>query len=79
MSAPREATPSSGQTLVRLGRSYWQVVAIGALVMLARFSEAFLVLRAQQVGLPLYLAPLVLVAMNVVYSLSAYPFWQAVR
>jgi MFS family permease len=41
---------------------------------LARFSEAFLVLRAQQVGLPLFLAPLVLVAMNIVYSVSAYPF-----
>jgi MFS family permease len=40
---------------------------------LARFSEAFLVLRAQSVGLPIYLVPGVLVAMNVVYALSAYP------
>ena len=70
----KRTNPIKWANLVRLGRSYWQVVAIGALFMLARFSEAFLVLRAQQVGLPLYLAPLVLVAMNVVYSLSAYPF-----
>jgi MFS family permease len=40
---------------------------------LARFSEAFLILRAQTVGLSLALAPLVLVAMNIVYALSAYP------
>lgn len=42
--------------------------------MLARFSEAFLVLRAQQGGIPVALVPLVMVAMNVFYSLSAYPF-----
>jgi MFS family permease len=40
---------------------------------LARFSEAFLILRAQNAGLSLTLAPLVLVVMNIVYSLSAYP------
>jgi MFS family permease len=50
------------------------VVAIGALFSLARFSEAFLVLRAQQGGLPLAFAPLVLIGMNVAYALSAYPF-----
>jgi MFS family permease len=41
---------------------------------LARFSEAFLVLRARQGGVPLALVPLVMVAMNVIYSLAAYPF-----
>ncbi|WP_432263083.1 MFS transporter [Cupriavidus sp. TMH.W2] len=70
----RRTNPIKWANLVRLGRSYWHVVAIGAIFTLARFSEAFLVLRAQQVGLPLYLAPLVLVAMNLVYLLSAYPF-----
>jgi MFS family permease len=50
------------------------VVAIGALFTLARFSEAFLVLRAQQGGMPVAWVPLVMVAMNVVYSLAAYPF-----
>jgi MFS family permease len=43
---------------------------------LARFSEAFLILRAQQLGLPDTYAPLVLVTMNAVYALSAYPFGQ---
>ncbi|WP_455153165.1 MFS transporter [Cupriavidus basilensis] len=70
----RRTNPIKWANLVRLGRPSVQVVAIGAIFALARFSEAFLVLRAQQVALPLYLAPLVLVAMNLVYSLSAYPF-----
>lgn len=56
-----------------LGSTYWIVVAIGAVLTLARFSEAFLILRAQSTGLSLALAPIVLVIMNIVYSLSAYP------
>lgn len=59
--------------LKRLGRPFWSVVAIGVVFTLARFSEAFLVLKAHDEGLPLPLAPFVLVAMNVVYSLGAYP------
>ena len=50
------------------------MVAIGAIFTLARFSEAFLVLRAAQGGLPLALTPLVLIAMNVIYACAAYPF-----
>ena len=56
-----------------LGAAYWTVVGIGGVLTLSRFSEAFLILRAQNLGLALSLAPLVLVVMNVVYSLSAYP------
>jgi MFS family permease len=66
--------PIRRDNLRRLTRAYWWVVAIGAVFTLARFSEAFLVLRAQQGGLPLAWVPLVLIGMNVVYSLSAYPF-----
>lgn len=58
----------------RLGRIYWWVVGIGAVFTLARFSEAFLVLRAQQLSIPLALIPLVMVAMNLLYAVSAYPF-----
>jgi len=50
------------------------VVGIGAVFTLARFSEAFLVLRAQQGGIPIALVPLVMVAMNLIYALTAYPF-----
>jgi len=56
-----------------LGQAYWAVVAVGAVLTLARFSEAFLILRAQSSGLPLALAPLVLVVMNVVFAACAYP------
>jgi MFS family permease len=49
-------------------------VTIGAVFTLARFSEAFLVLRAQQSGVAMALVPLVMVAMNLVYAASAYPF-----
>lgn len=54
--------------------AYWWVVGIGAVFTLARFSEAFLVLRAQKVGMPVALVPLVMVVMNLFYSVSAYPF-----
>ncbi|MEW6025313.1 MAG: MFS transporter [Pseudomonadota bacterium] len=73
---PREkpVNPVHWRELKRLSRTYWWVVAIGAIFTLARFSEAFLVLRAQQGGLPMAWVPLVLVAMNLVYAASAYPF-----
>jgi len=66
--------PISRINLARLSPVYWRVVGIGAVFTLARFSEAFLVLRAAQGGIALALVPLVMVAMNVVYALSAYPF-----
>ncbi len=66
--------PVRKEALKRLGSGYWQVVGIGAVFTLARFSEAFLVLRAQQLGVPIPLVPLVMVAMNLVYAASAYPF-----
>jgi MFS family permease len=71
---PKRVNPVRLDNLRRLGRAYRWVVVLGALFTLARFSEAFLVLRAQQGGLPVAWVPLVMVAMNVVYSLSAYPF-----
>jgi len=69
----RPASPIAWRTLGELGRRYWWVVGAGAVFTLARFSEAFLILRAQQLGLADALAPLVLVAMNVIFALSAYP------
>lgn len=59
--------------LKRLDRPFWIVVAIGVAFTLARFSEAFLILKASAEGLPLTFAPAVLVVMNVVYALGAYP------
>ena len=67
------ANPICRENLRRLGSGYWWVVAIGTVFSLARFSEAFLVLRAQQGGISIALVPLVMVAMNLVYAASAYP------
>lgn len=59
--------------LRRLGRGFWSATWIGVVFTLARFSEAFLILRAHELGLPVALAPAVLVAMNLVYAAGAYP------
>jgi len=65
--------PLHRDELRRLGATYWWVVAVAAIFTLARFSEAFLILRAQSIGLPLALIPIVLVIMSLTYSVSAYP------
>ncbi|WP_025918147.1 MFS transporter [Herminiimonas sp. CN] len=70
----KRSNPIRWGNLKRMGRDYWWVVIIGAVFTLARFSEAFLLLRAQQGGMALAWVPLIMVAMNVVYALSAYPF-----
>lgn len=71
---PKRGNPIRRDNLRRLGRTYWWVVGVGAVFTLARFSEAFLVLRAQQSGIAVALVPLVMVAMNVVYAAAAHPF-----
>ncbi len=53
--------------------AFWVVVGIAAIFTLARFSEAFLILKAQNVGLPIAFVPVVMVVMNVIYALSSYP------
>jgi MFS family permease len=70
----KRINPIHRANLKHLNTSYWWVVAIGAIFMLARFSEAFLVLRGLQAGIPIALTPLVMVAMNLIYAASAYPF-----
>jgi len=57
----------------RLPRRYWGVVALGAVFTLARFSEAFLVMRAQDVGFATAWAPAVMIVMSGFYALVAYP------
>ncbi len=59
--------------LKRMPPAFWMVIAIGVVFTLARFSQAFLVLKAQAEGLALALIPLVFVWMNLVYALAATP------
>jgi MFS family permease len=68
------ARPRLGRAeLRRLGSPFWWIVGVAAVFTLARFSEAFLILRAQSDGMPLAVIPLIMVLMNVVYALAAYP------
>lgn len=70
----KRTNPIRRENLRQLTAAYWWVVGIGAVFTLARFSEAFLVLRAQQSGIGMALVPLAIAAMNLAYSASAYPF-----
>ncbi len=67
----KHSWPIHSQQLKRLSRAFWIVIAIGVVFALARFSEAFLVLKAQAEGLALALIPLVFVWMNLIYALTA--------
>jgi MFS family permease len=53
--------------------AFWAVVAVASVFTLARFSEAFLILKAQTVGVPIAWVPIVMVVMNIIYAFSAYP------
>jgi MFS family permease len=77
---PRSARPRGSARspihptdLRRAGAAYWWLVLVAAVLTLGRFSEAFLVLRAADVGLAIALVPLVMVVMNVAYAVSAFP------
>ncbi|OCX15663.1 MFS transporter [Stutzerimonas xanthomarina] len=72
-STPRTRTPLSRRELARLSSTYWWIIGIGSIFTLARFSEAFLILRAQSIGLAPMWAPAVLVVMALAFSFSAYP------
>ncbi len=65
--------PVTLRDIAALPRRYWLVVVVGSVFTLARFSEAFLILRAENVGLPTAQVPLVMVVMSATYALGAYP------
>jgi len=70
---PEARPPLDRKELRALGRAYWSTVATFGAFTLARYSEAFLVLRAADAGLAVALVPAVYVVMNLVYALAAYP------
>jgi MFS family permease len=72
-SRERFRSPIRREALRQFSGDYWRVVAVGALFTLARFSEAFLVLRAQQMGFAIKWVPLVMIVMSLAYAFSAYP------
>jgi MFS family permease len=71
--APAAPARSTFGGATRLGARYWLLVLLGGMFTLARFSEAFLVLRAQDIGLAIGYVPVVMVAMNLIYAVAAFP------
>jgi len=75
--SPEHASGSANHLTLATSRHlslrYWLVVSLGAVFTLARFSEAFLILRAQDVGLAVAYVPVIMVVMNIVYAIFAYP------
>ena len=71
--AARRRAPISMASMRQLSARYWYITGLGAVFTLARFSEAFLILRAQQAGFSLTWVPLVMVVMNVLYAGAAWP------
>ncbi len=71
--APRAAAALHRHEIAQLSPAFWRVAWLGVLLSLARFSEAFLLLRASDLGMVTAQVPLVLAALNIVYAFSAYP------
>jgi MFS family permease len=71
-SSPRRF-PVSRDQLKQMNGAYWTDLIVAAVLTMARFSDAFLLLRAQELGLGDTFVPMVLVVMNLVYAVSAYP------
>ena len=71
--ADKSKHPLRIRDIRHVGSAYWKLVAIAGVLTLARFSEAFLVLKALAIGLPIAYVPLVMVVMNVFYAGAAYP------
>ena len=72
-SKEKARAPLRGKEIGELSFAYWLVIIAGTVFTLARFSEAFLVIRAQSGGLAITLAPLVIAFMSLIYAASAYP------
>ncbi len=70
---PAEKVSLDRATMRKLGGAFWGITAAATAMTLARFSEAFLILRGADLHLAIAYAPLILVGMNVVYAATAYP------
>lgn len=57
----------------RLNPAIWTVICLAGVIMLARFSEAFLLLKSVEAGFSLTWVPVSIVIMHGVYGLCAYP------
>ena len=66
--------PISLKNLRLLGKSFWLLMLVAGIFMLARFSEGFLTLYARKTfDMPLENVPLVMVVFNAAWCLTVYP------
>jgi MFS family permease len=71
---PRSHLPLRHGDLAALPKPFWWIIVIASLFSLARFSQAFLVLKAHDAGVDVAYVPLMLVVTFLVFSSTAYPF-----
>jgi MFS family permease len=70
---PPAKPPSPLGAVGALGSAFWWLVIVAGLFTLARFSEAFLILKIADAGFAAAYVPVVLVVLNVAFAASAYP------
>lgn len=56
-----------------LNKAFWYLLFIGGVLALARFSEAFLILKANSVGVSLAWLPSIMIVMNIAFASSSFP------
>jgi MFS family permease len=59
--------------LRRMPALLWGTIAVATMLALARFSQAFLLLKAKQVGVDAAMVPLFMTLMGLVYGIAAFP------
>ena len=69
----QRVNPLNRSALSSLGSNYWWLLLAVLIFNLGNSSDAFLLLKAQQVGIPAAFIPLTLVVQNLTYALFAYP------
>ncbi len=73
VAARKRRPPLALSELNQLPRPFWSAAALGAVFVIARFPEAFLIVRGHDMGLSAAWVPILFVVMNLVYAGCAYP------
>ena len=68
-----KGNPLAWDALKRLDKGYWLLFVVALIANLGNSSDAFLLLRSKQLGVPSHLVPVTMIVMNLVYAISAYP------
>lgn len=69
----KQTTRLNFSDLKDLPATFWHVISVSSVLMLARFSESFLSLRGRDVGITLAAIPLLMVGYEIMHSIMALP------